>query len=140
MTEQPTSRNHFEKIHKSIQENKKFLNDDSESTYSGVRLNSINSGNLAALNNLTAVAIKPMIQPIPYSGLHKKLNQETIKEFNLNHEEQEQTQGTSLHKVDHIKQNMMIACNIDKLNEIKHYNQINVVSKLKKENHKMIKS
>lgn len=82
------------------------------------------------LSSLTSVAIKPMLQPIPYSGLHKKLNQETVKEFNLNSEEQEQTQGTSLHRVDHVKQNMRIAGNIDKLREIKQFNHMHVVSKL----------
>ena len=70
------------------------------------------------------------MSPILYLGQNKKLTKETIKEFSLNIEEQKLTQGTSLHKFDHVKQNVRIAANIGRIKEIKQYNKINVISKL----------
>ena len=49
------------------------------------------------------VLIKPIVRPIPYTGLNKRLGKKTVEEFHLNKHEQNVSQGTALHKFDHIQ-------------------------------------
>lgn len=48
------------------------------------------------------ILIKPIVRPIPYTGLNKRLGRKTVEEFRLNKHEQNVSQGTTLHKFDHI--------------------------------------
>ena len=50
--------------------------------------------------------IKPIVAPIPFTGLNCQLPRETIKTFKLTERDQEMSQGTKLHKYNHIAQNI----------------------------------
>lgn len=64
------------------------------------------------------VLIKPIVRPIPYTGLNKRLGKKTVEEFRLNSHEQNVSQGTALHKYDHIQQNIYMASNINQLRNL----------------------
>ena len=85
----------------------KVLNEDSDTASHASRLG---FGTVRASNQ--RLGGRSILSPIPYQGQAQKLNQATIKEFGLNQEDQKKSQGTTLHKVDHIKQNVRIAGNI----------------------------
>ena len=57
--------------------------------------------------------IKPVVVPEKYSGKGRHLNDMTATEYNLSVKEREQALGTKIHQVDHIKQNISLAPNIN---------------------------
>ena len=77
------SRNHYDQLQRTVNgAPSPNLNEDSESTYSMVKLNPIQ-----ATPSINLPQVKPYLAPIPYTGLNKKLTKQTVKEFNLNAKE-----------------------------------------------------
>jgi len=62
--------------------------------------------------------IKPLVQPIPFSGLNHQLPRDTIQRFKLTERDKEMSQGTKIHRYNHIAQNIQLASQIREVKNV----------------------
>jgi DNA topoisomerase VI subunit A len=73
--------------------------------------------------------LKPVVQPIQYSGFSQKINEKTVKDFKLTSQDIAETNGTKLHKFNHVQQNIKLAANIREYKSIQHSFKKSVLAK-----------
>mmetsp|Transcript_13546 Transcript_13546/g.21137 ORF Transcript_13546/g.21137 Transcript_13546/m.21137 type:complete len:129 (+) Transcript_13546:842-1228(+) len=85
------------------------------------------------------VLLKPVIKPVPYTGIKNRLLKSTIDEFRLTKKEQELSQGTNLHRFNHVNQNIKLASSIRQLYGVRQSFKKSVLSKSNEQNLRLIK-
>jgi len=79
------------------------------------------------------------VKPSPFSGMNSKLMRKTIKEFRISKKEQEASLGSTIHKINHIDNNIKLASNIHQLKNIQQLFKRSVLSKSNPQNLHLIR-
>ena len=82
--------------------------------------------------------IKPLIQPIPFTGLNNALPIQTAHDFKLTEKDKEMSQGTKIHRFNHIAQNIQLASQIREVKNVQQCFKRSVLAKNNQQNLKIL--